>query len=106
VTAPIERARALLSRAVHVSTPTEEARTSAWAFARIVHEHGLLDRVPDADGCCDCDDGREQMERVPIVSRFRGRCKECRRTYEIGDEIWWARGSGAICACCAEERAA
>lgn len=52
----LDKARKLLSRAVHPNTPEEEARTTALIAAREIHDHKLLEPAP----------------RHPIIDRLEG----------------------------------
>lgn len=42
MSAAIDRMKALVARAVHISTPEEEARSCAIIACRQIHQHGLL----------------------------------------------------------------
>lgn len=112
----VAKVRALIERAVHPSTPEEEARTSALIAAKLIKSSGLEVTTPKGSGPSastkppqtDEDDRWEAIRRqshrrrrqrevtwVLLVSAYRGRCKSCRLHYEAGDEICWRRGSGA-----------
>lgn len=81
-----------------------EARVAAFKLAEHIRRHGLKIVDPENEPKPSPPAPEpEDMDRVILVSKFRGRCRACTRKYYPGDEIAWARNRGSICVDCFEE---
>lgn len=61
-----DKATALLARAVHASTPIEEARTSAYILAKFITTHNLLQCGQDPDMAQKLENAKKLAERLTI----------------------------------------
>jgi len=130
VTDAKRRIDALIARAVHPTTPEEEARTSALIAVRQARENGLtlVDAAAHAREIASLQNTIESLlatmpepaEYAPppppptarprrkgepfvtLVSKYDGKCKACSERYLSGDEIAWMRERGATHYACRE----
>jgi hypothetical protein len=82
----LERIDNLISRAIHPTTPIEEARTSAFIAVKMISEHGLFDPRPPPPP--------PPERKMRITTKHGGFCRVCRRWCEVNSLVWWARGDG------------
>jgi hypothetical protein len=93
--------QALHDRAVHPSTPTEEARTCALIYLRAIDEKRKAEPVSSIDEfigrkpkSADVDNTDEDGWTL-IRSKFHGWCRACRSDIAEGETIWWKPRKGA-----------
>jgi hypothetical protein len=102
-----ERVRALIARAVHPNTPTEEARTSALIACQTIEKRELAVvprlEIAVASHHVTLEPDPDPEPRRRISARYSGYCKCCHRHWWKDEEIWWARGRGATCYSCRRE---
>ncbi|MBE7481158.1 MAG: hypothetical protein HS104_14390 [Polyangiaceae bacterium] len=106
----LNKAAALLARATHRNTPTEEARTTAVLLARLIvdrgleiHEAGVADelravRVELASlrASAGQDAAAQFADSLRITSKLTQSCKACGDDVDEGARCQWVRGHGVF----------
>lgn len=102
----LEKIRALLARAVHPTTPSEEARTSAHLAVRLIvsndftigangHARSAPPPPPPPPPPEPKRSRSSGSSYAVLSSKYDGRCVACAKPYAVGDRITWRRGEGA-----------
>ena len=102
---PLERIKALISRASHTTTPLEEARTCALMAVQLIsrHSYEVIDPVPKVE-----DDSDQWSETVATheswttevytfklaISKSSGICVACAKPYNKGVPVAESYGKG------------
>lgn len=95
-TPPLELVEKLIARSA--SSFEEEARTSAFKACELIRRYHFAVVDPAMLPA-----PRPEIDRIVLVSKYSGRCKECGWRYRPGDRIAWAKGHGSICFECHRE---